>query len=127
MKSIKYQSILNRTIMKLLKTGLLVVAFAFSSVLFASTNSEDKGVKSVQATEEIGKLLKNPGFLVEEDITANVIFTVNKKNEMVVLSVDSKNAAVESFIKQRLNYEDLPVALRNGEKTFKLPVRVTSE
>lgn len=113
--------------MKLLKTGLLVVAFAFSSVLFASTNSEDKGVKSVQATEEIGKLLKNPGFLVEEDITANVIFTVNKKNEMVVLSVDSKNAAVESFIKQRLNYEDLPVALRNGEKTFKLPVRVTSE
>lgn len=113
--------------MKLLKTGLLVVAFAFSSVLFASTNSEDKRAKSVEATEEIGKLLKNPGFLVEDDITANVIFTVNKENEMVVLSVDSKNATVESFIKQRLNYENLPVALRNGEKTFKLPVRITSK
>ena len=83
--------------MKLLKTGLLVVAIAFSSVLFASTNSEDKGAKSVAATEEIGKLLKNPGFLVEDDITANVIFTVNKKNEMVVLSVDSKNAACRKF------------------------------
>lgn len=113
--------------MKLLKTGLLVVAFTFGSVLFASANSEDKGVKSVTATEEIGKLLKNPGFLVENDITADVIFTVNKNNEMVVLSVDSKDTAVESFIKQRLNYQELPTALRNGEKTFKLPVRVTSD
>lgn len=112
--------------MKSLKSKLLVVAFALCTV-FAYANSEDENANSVVIKEEIGKLLKNPQFLVDEDITASVLFTVNKHNELVVLSVDSNNTNVEGFIKERLNYQELPVNLKNGEKTFRIPVRVTLE
>ena len=113
--------------MRTIKTLLLIVALTFSSVLVASTNAEDKRSESVAITEEIGKLLQNPSFLVDEEITANVRITLNKNNEFVVLSVETKNIYVENFIKSRLNYQKLPVTINNGEKTYIVPVRITPE
>ena len=118
---------LNRTIMRNLKTLLLVATLAFSSVLSASTNDEAKEAQSSMITTEIGKLLKNPSFDVENEITASVTITLNKNNEMVVLSVDSKDGYFDNYIKNRLNYQELPVTLTTGTKTFKVPVRVTPE
>jgi|GEM_PF-783529 len=109
--------------MRQLKTLLLAVAITASGVLSAS--NEDKKADSVVITEEIGKLLKDPSFLVDEDIVANVTLTLNKNNEMVVLSVDSNELYVENFIKSRLNYKELPATFSATEKTFKVPVRVT--
>ncbi|MBN4047258.1 hypothetical protein JYU05_01810 [bacterium AH-315-P13] len=113
--------------MRTIKTLLLIVALTFSSVLVASTNAEDKRTESVAITEEIGKLLQNPSFLVENDITALVKITLNDNNEFVVLSVDTKESYVENFIKSRLNYHELPGTLKNGTKTFIVPVRITPE
>ena len=108
--------------MKQLKTLLLAVAITASGLLSAS--NEDKKAESVIITEEIGKLLKNPTFLVYEDITAEVTLTLNKNNEIVVLSVDSNESYVEDFIKSRLNYKELPTTFSGKEKTFRVPVRV---
>lgn len=109
--------------MKRLKTLLLAVAITASGVLTAS--NEDKKADSVVITEEIGKLLKDPSFLVDKDITADVTLTLNKNNEIVVLSVDSNELYVENFIKSRLNYKEMPSTFSSKEKTFKVPVRVT--
>ncbi|MFT5216151.1 MAG: hypothetical protein ACI83H_001271 [Glaciecola sp.] len=111
--------------MKQLKTLLLAVLITASSVLSAS--NEDKKADSVVITEEIGKLLKDPSFLVDKDIVADVTLTLNKNNEIVVLSVDSNELYVENFIKSRLNYKELPAPFTSKERTFKVPVRVTAK
>ncbi|RLD28418.1 MAG: hypothetical protein DRI75_06770 [Bacteroidetes bacterium] len=114
--------------MRTIKTLLLVVALTFSSVLVASTNAEDeKGAESVAITEEIGKLLENPRFILEKDVVASVTITINKNNEIVVLSVDTDENYLVSYIKSRLNYNELPVTVNSGEKTFIVPVRITPE
>jgi len=109
--------------MKQLKTLLLAVLITASGALYAS--SDDKKADSVVITEEIAKLLKDPSFPVDKDIVANVTLTLNKNNEMVVLSVDSNELYVENFIKTRLNYKELPSTFSSDDKTFKIPVRVT--
>lgn len=108
--------------MKQLKTLLLALAITVSGVLSAS--NEDKKAASVVITEEIGKLLKDPNFLVDKEIVASVTLTLNKNNELVVLSVDSEELYVEDFIKSRLNYKELPLTYSGTDKTFKVPVRV---
>jgi len=113
--------------MRTIKTMLLIVALTFSSVLVASTNTEDKRTGTVAITEEIGRLLQNPSFAVDHEITANVTVTLNKNNEFVVLSVETDANYVENFIKSRLNYKELPVTLNDGEKTYIVPVRITPE
>ncbi len=113
--------------MRTIKIMLLIVALTFSSVLVASTNVEEKGTESVAITEEIGKLLKNPRFIVENDVLASVTLTINKNNEIVVLSVDCNEDYLDNFIKSRLNYHKLPVSLQNVAKTYKVPVRITPE
>lgn len=113
--------------MKTIKTLLLIVALTFSSVLVASTNAENKRAKSVVITEEIGKLLKNPSFLLEKDVKASVTLTINKNNEIVVLSVDTDEDYLVNFIKSRLNYKELPAPFDSEGKTFIVPVRIIPE
>ena len=113
--------------MRTIKTLLLIVALTFSSVLAASTNAEDKKAESDAITEEIGKLLENPSFLVVSEITANVTVTLNNNNEFVVLSVDTDESYVENYIKSRLNYQELPISLDGGKKTYFVPVRLIPE
>jgi len=117
--------------MKTIKSFLLIAAIAFSSVLSASTNPDPAKTatkaESAVITQEVGKLLKNPTFLVDHDIYADVTITINKNNELVVLSVDSEDRIVEGFIKGRLNYQALPDAVKSGERTFIVPVKIEAE
>ncbi len=113
--------------MRQLKTLVLVVAITFSSVLMASTTPEDRKTESAVITEQIGKLLKNPNFLVDKEIIANVKVTLNKNNEMVVLSVDSDDTQVANFIKSRLNYKKVATSIESLEHTFIVPIRVTPQ
>ncbi|MBT8271695.1 MAG: hypothetical protein HKO90_04635 [Flavobacteriaceae bacterium] len=117
--------------MKTIKSYLLIAAIAFSSALTASTNPIEANpaetVKSTVITKEVGKLLQNPTFLVDHDTYAEVTLTINKNNELVVLSVDSDDKQVEGFIKGRLNYHVLPEAFKSGERTFIVPVKIEAE
>ncbi|MBT8259166.1 MAG: hypothetical protein KJO49_11880 [Bacteroidia bacterium] len=116
--------------MKTLKSFLLIAAIAFSSVLSASTNPNAEKAKTAESTvitSEVSKLLQNPTFLVDEDIYANVTLTINKHNEIVVLSVDSEDNMLEGFIKGRLNYQSLPKAIKKSDRTFVVPVKIEAE
>lgn len=112
--------------MKTLKILLLAVAFTFSSVLTASTEPTIADPNTT-ISSEVEKLLKNPSFSVDHDITAEVKLVINDDNELVVLSVDSETTQLESYIKSRLNYNKLSVKLNTGQKTFLVPVRITKE
>ena len=113
--------------MKSIKSLLIAIAFTFSSIVYATnTSPADKKISST-ISQEIQKLLKNPNFLVEKDMDVTVRLTVNKRNEIVVLSVNStfNNYQVEEFIKSRLNYKRLSEKI--DAKVYTLPVKMVSK
>ena len=108
--------------MKKIKVLCVAAALAFSGVALAGTepNQEQK------LNKEIGQLLDNPTFNVGDELTAYVTFTLNDKDEIVVLTVDSDSSLVESFIKNRLNYKKVATKLNTGTKFYKVPVRLVA-
>jgi hypothetical protein len=114
--------------MKTVKILMLAIAFTFTGLVSAN-NDPNPTVAEVtnSISSEIGKLLKNPKFLVDKDITAQVKVVINEDNELVVLSVVSENEELEGYIKGRLNYQELSVKLETGQKTYVVPVRLTQE
>lgn len=110
--------------MNKLKTLVLGAAIAFSTVLFASTNPEKNDEPTTTINQTVGDLLKNPNFELEKDQKATVTLLVNSENEIVVLSVDTKNEYIENYIKSRLNYETIAESLSTKQRYFKVPVRI---
>jgi len=114
--------------MKSLKMLVLVVAIAFSSVLTASTDPNEKA-EPASITETVGDLLKNPDFQLSNEVNAMVEIFINQNNEIVVLSVATDNKTVETYIKSRLNYHKLSKAAIGQTKSFKvksfkIPVKI---
>ena len=109
------------------KLSVILVAFVllFGTSISTAAVVTEKESDKVSTSQEIASLLQNSEIESEEDIRANVIFTVNTKGEIVVLTVDTDNEIVERFIKSRLNYEHLENALTPG-KEYKVPVRLTA-
>lgn len=110
---------------KSIKALLLVVAIALSSALYAN----DKPTKdtSNSISKEIGQLLKNPSFTVEDDILAKVKVFFNDDNEIVVLTVNSETKGIDSYIKSRLNYKELSNYVNNKNRYYIVPVRITAK
>jgi hypothetical protein len=75
---------------------------------------------------QIGELLDDNYFIIEnQDLTANVIFTLNHDREIVVISVDTDNEVLEKFVKTRLNYHEVNVDNFKEGKLYTVPVRIT--
>jgi hypothetical protein len=61
------------------------------------------------------------------DCTAQVLFTINNHNEIVVISVNSPNPMAEKHIASKLNYKKVkPNGYKQGE-LFLLPIRIIKE
>lgn len=117
--------------MKTIKIALFVFAIAFTSTLSASTDpvktkAPVSKIESTKVSKEIKRLLENPNFLIEKELTAFVIFTLNDQNEIVVLSVKTEYETLENYIKSRLNYSKLDLKL-NSEKKYGVPVTIKFE
>lgn len=63
-------------------------------------------------------------FEIEDDLTAVVKFTVNEHKEIVVLSVSTEDANLESFVKGRLNYEKVDSEDIKEGRNYTVPVRI---
>ena len=111
-----------------IKILMLAIAFTFSGLVSANNDPKPSNEAITNSiSSEIGKLLKNPKFLVDKDMTAQVKVIINEDNELVVLSVSSESKELEGYIKGRLNYQELSIKLKTGHKTFIVPVRLTQE
>ncbi len=110
--------------MKNVSVILVAVVLLFGTSI--STAAVETEKEKLSPSQEISKLLKNPNFLVENDVDANVTFVVNEDNEMVILTVETEDSTIEGYIKNRLNYEKLEAVLVEG-KEYKIPVRLLSE
>jgi len=58
---------------------------------------------------------------------AEVLFTVNSKKEIVILSVISPNFKAESYLKDRLNYKKVSHTSKHAGEVYLLPIRMVRE
>ncbi|WP_025742967.1 hypothetical protein [Aquimarina pacifica] len=110
--------------MKKLSKVIVVIFFVTTSVHAGSSTLE---MSEPELLKEIKQLLDKPSFAIDADIEADVTFVFNSKDEIVVLSVDSKSQYAEGFIKSRLNYQKLNSKFNSVATRYKLPVRITKQ
>ena len=110
--------------MKNVSVILVAVVLLFGTSISTAAVEIEKEKKT--PSQEITNLLKDPNFLVENDVDAYVTFVVNEENEMVILMVETEDSTIDSYIKSRLNYEKLESILVEG-KEYRVPVRLLSE
>lgn len=104
---------------------LLVVAFALFA-LQTATAIAGPVKPNQQLRAEIVQIMGTecPYQLDQKECTAEVLFTINSKSELIVLTVNSDNERAESYIKSKLNYKKVShVATKEGE-LFLLPIRI---
>ncbi len=109
--------------MKKISVFLLATVFAVGSVL--ANETEPKTINNAAISAEMTKLLKDPDFKVDQDVRTLVKFTLNDDNEIVVLSIDSKDEQIRGYIKASLNYKKLATKVNKEDlPEFKLPVMI---
>lgn len=106
------------------KISLVLVAFLLLSVgnVLANNHKPENSTKKIST--QIHQMLEKNNFDISDDLTADVRFTINDKNEMVVLSVSTVNETLEGFVKARLNYKKIENA--QAGKIYIVPVRITA-
>ncbi len=65
--------------------------------------------------------------MVENEYSAEVLFTVNSKRELIVLSVDSNNSQLESYLKAKLNYKKVDHRPGQPGEIYLLPVKMIKD
>lgn len=109
------------------KISLVVVAAMLLSTGSLLANDLDGVSPAKTLTTQISKLLSNNEFTESEvNVTAEVRFTINKESEIVVLSVETENGNVESFVKGNLNYQKVDMSTYVEGKLYTIPVRIQS-
>jgi len=107
------------------KLSLVVVAamlLATGNVLANDTRGENP-TKSLSS--QISAMLSENNFSEEQiDLTAQVRFTLNTDGEIVVLSVSTDFEKMESFVKNKLNYQKVNLNSVEEGKIYTIPVRV---
>ena len=103
----------------------LTVAVFVSVSMFANNNNPNETVQQ-KLRKEIIALLESPQFEVENsDIIANIEFTLNTKNEIVVLNVESDEDMIAYYVKSRLNYQKVNFdGSKRGNINFKMTLKV---
>lgn len=94
------------------------------NLLATETNPEDPTKK---LSTQIHELLENNSFEIEdEEMFAQVRFTLNREGEIVVLSVETEDVALEGFVKGRLNYKKVDFDYITEGKMYTVSVRITA-
>ncbi len=103
--------------------------FVLALTLFAMNASAaviDPLTPTAKLRNEIIDLIGNDcSFEYDKDAcTAEILFTINHKSEIVVISVTSDNPNADKFIKSRINYVKVNYKVEKDGELFLLPLRV---
>ncbi len=107
------------------KTVLVIMIVILGAVSSFAKPPKDLPLNKKLRTA-IEKLLSQPDFSVDQiEMSAVVEFILNENGEIVVLTVKSKEAILEHFIKTRLNYQSiLPSQTVLTRNRFVIPVKL---
>jgi len=105
------------------KLAVLFFVFAMSvTTTFATTGVDKRKEEGKTLRTEITKLIGN--YNPEKTVTADVSFMINRKGEIVVLSVTSSDKDLESYVKAALNYQSVEKVAAKRMKIYKLPLKI---
>jgi len=110
--------------MKNLKLFVFAIAFLTLNVVSAASLNPIKPTSELRV--EITDLIRS-GYMNEmsaNEYSAEVLFTVNSKRELIVLSVTSESKDLESFLKHKLNYKKVDHTPGQPGEIFLLPVKM---
>jgi len=109
--------------MKNLKLIALVIALAISTLSFANNTktADPKSELREQIVEMLGKTIINTDLINNQ---FEVIFTLNNKSEIVIISVNGGNKSVDNYVKSKLNYKKVNVNALNVDKIYHMPLRI---
>ena len=112
--------------MKTIKSLVLVAIMAVTTLVTASnpTANEKSKIENQKIAKEIQDLLKDPRIEISEEIATHAMVALTDNGELVVLSVDSDNREVQTYIKNRLNYKKIGCNYKGTDDLFKVPVRI---
>ncbi len=110
------------------------ISFVFAAALLLSAGNvfategptEAKGPKAKICSQIESLLEERNGFNLgdSDELSAVVRFIVNDTKEIIVLSVETQDERLESFVKARLNYEKVADQNLEEGKTYRVPIRV---
>jgi len=106
---------------------IFIAVFAISTLSIFSTFSSETEPKTTnqKIREKIVNLLGDKIQLeLKKDKEIEISFLINNKNEVVVMSVESSETSIESFVKDKLNYKKLEIkGMKKGE-IYRVPLKV---
>lgn len=107
------------------KLIVVLVAVLASTQIFAN-DKPTKNTSVEKLRNEIVVLLDKPQIeLDQKEIKASIEFILNAKSEIVILTVDSEKAAVEDYVKSRLNYKKIDFDVKaTTNRVFKFSLKV---
>ena len=111
--------------MKNFKLFITVLAISVASVFTTSASENEPKTINQEIRNEIVSLLGNQlPMELKEDNNVEIYFIVNNKNEVVIMSVDSTNSEIDSYVKNKLNYQIIKVkGIIKGEN-YRLPLKI---
>ena len=106
--------------LKILILALLLIAMNVSAAVINPVTPTAK--LRAEIVELIGT--DCPFEFDEDACTAEIIFTVNLKGEIIIISVTSKNPGADSYIKSKINYKKVNHFVSKEGTLFFLPFRI---
>ncbi|MDT0552030.1 hypothetical protein [Urechidicola vernalis] len=114
--------------MKNLKVFISTIALTLFIGSFAYANPSTKTNQKQQLRSELVQLLGNLEEVNEEsEITASVSFIINEKNEVVVISVNSKSSLVREIVKGKLNYKTVKASGIERGEIYSVPLKIEKD
>ena len=106
-------------------TVVLVAAMLLTAGNIFANDSKVKEVPKKTLSTQISELLKNNNFNENhQGCVAKVLFTLNNDKEIVVLSVDTEEKILKSFITSKLNYQEVELDNFEAGKNYTVSVRI---
>ena len=104
----------------------LIATFALVFAIQVSANNEKPIKATAQLQSELVELLGDdfPFTIENVELTAEVLFTVNHKGEVIILQIVSENSDAEKHIKKRINYRKVSHRSSKPGEIYLMPIRV---
>jgi len=106
------------------KFKLLVLAFVLGTAsLFAANVETLEDVPAKVIRNQIVDLLTAPNFVIESETQIAVTFTFNSEGEIVVLSVNSKDAQILNYVRKNINGKVIEMP-GERDKLYTMPLKI---
>jgi hypothetical protein len=111
--------------MRKLKSIITIIAISLATTFStAATEKEPSKINKELRTEIVSMLGDKILMELKDNTSAEISFMINNKNEVVVITVDSKLNEFNSFVKKKLNYKKINVkGVKKGE-IYRIPVKI---